>query len=57
MKLCTVEPLKANSIIKGWRIITPSGAVMLASMRQEAESFANFVNEELLFLAKEEHKK
>jgi len=51
MKLCTIEPLKANSIIKGWRVITPSGAVMMATTRREAETFANFVNEELTFLS------
>ena len=52
MKLCTVEPIKANAIIKGWRILLPSGSVMLATSRREAEQIANIVNDELTHLAK-----
>lgn len=49
MKLCIVEAIKPNGFIKGWRVVTPSGAVVLATMRAEAETICNFINEELHF--------
>lgn len=57
MILCTVIPVRPNGFIKGWRIIAPSGAVMNATTKREADAFANFINEELTFTAKEAYDK
>ena len=48
-KFVKVEPIKSQFLIGGWRLIMPSGSIMFATTKREADSVANLINEELAF--------
>ena len=46
-ELYTVEPIKAESIIQAWKIVSPKGrALMGFTTHREAQIIADFFNEE-----------